>query len=135
MLGQMMNFPLTIASLVDHAARFHAETEIVSVNTLGGTEVTSWGQVGSNAHRLGDALTKLGLDPQTRCATIAWNNRRHLEVYFGVSGAGFVCHTINPRLFPAQLVYIITHADDRVLFIDKSFVPLVKAIRDQIPCV
>ena len=135
MLGQMMNFPLTIASLVDHAARFHADTEIVSVNTLGGTEVTTWGQVGSNAHRLGDALTKLGLDPQTRCATIAWNNRRHLEVYFGVSGAGFVCHTINPRLFPEQLVYIITHADDRVLFIDKSFVPLVKAIRDQIPCV
>ncbi|MEL6809378.1 MAG: AMP-binding protein, partial [Pseudomonadota bacterium] len=135
MLGQMMNFPLTIGSLVDHAARFHAETEIVSVNTLGGTEVTTWGQVGANAHRLGEALHKLGLDPQTRCATIAWNNRRHLEVYFGVSGAGFVCHTINPRLFPEQLVYIITHANDRVLFIDKSFVPLVKAIRDQIPCV
>ena len=135
MLGQMMNIPLTIGSLVDHAARFHAETEIVSVNPLGGSEVTTWGQVGANAHRLGEALHKLGLDPQTRCATIAWNNRRHLEVYFGVSGAGFVCHTINPRLFPEQLAYIITHADDRVLFIDKSFVPLVKAIRDQIPCV
>ncbi|MEP6197185.1 MAG: long-chain-fatty-acid--CoA ligase [Erythrobacter sp.] len=131
----MMNFPLTIGSLVDHAARFHAETEIVSVNTLGGAEVTTWGQVGAKAHRLGDALTKLGLDPQTRCATIAWNNRRHLEIYFGVSGAGFACHTINPRLFPEQLIYIITHAEDRVLFIDKSFVPLVKAIRDQIPCV
>ena len=135
MLGQMMNFPLTIGSLVDHAARFHAETEIVSVNTLGGTEHTTWGQVGANAHRLGDALSALGRAPQTRCATIAWNNRRHLEIYFGVSGAGFVCHTINPRLFPEQLIYIITHADDRVLFIDKSFVPLVKAIRDQIPCV
>jgi len=135
MLGQMMNFPLTIGSLVDHAARFHGDTGIVSVNTLGGTETTNWRQVGANAHRLGDALTRLGLDPQTRCATIGWNNRRHLEIYFGVSSAGFVCHTINPRLFPEQLVYIITHADDRVLFIDKSFVPLVKAIRDQIPCV
>ncbi|MEM6373442.1 MAG: long-chain fatty acid--CoA ligase [Pseudomonadota bacterium] len=135
MLGQMMNFPLTIGSLVDHAARYHGGTEIVSVNTLGGTETTNWSEVGANAHRLGDALAKLGLDPQTRCATIAWNNRRHLETYFGVSGAGFVCHTINPRLFPEQLVYIITHANDRVLFIDKSFVPLVKAIRDQIPCV
>lgn len=135
MHGQMMNFPLTIGSLVDHAARFHGETEIISVNTLGGVEETDWARVGANAHRLGDALTKLGLDPQTRCATIALNNRRHLEIYFGVSGAGFVCHTINPRLFPEQLVYIITHADDRVLFIDKSFVPLVASIRDQIPCV
>ncbi|MEO9682950.1 MAG: long-chain-fatty-acid--CoA ligase [Tateyamaria sp.] len=135
MLGQMMNFPLTIGSLVDHAARFHADTEITSVETKGGIETTTWGQVGENAHRLGDALAKLGFDPQTRCATIAWNNRRHLEIYFGVSGAGFVCHTINPRLFPEQLIYIITHADDRVLFIDRTFVPLVKAIRDQIPCV
>ncbi len=135
MLGQMMNFPLTIGSIVDHAALYHGQTDIISVNTLGGEEQTNWADVGANAHRLGDALSKLGLDPQTRCATIAWNNRRHLEIYFGVSGAGFVCHTINPRLFPEQLVYIITHADDRVLFIDKSFVPLVKAIRDQIGCV
>lgn len=135
MLGQMMNFPLTIGSLVDHAARYHGDTGLVSVNTLGGTEDTTWAEVGANSHRLGDALSKLGLGPQTRCATIAWNNRRHLEIYFGVSGAGFVCHTINPRLFPEQLVYIITHAEDRVLFIDKTFVPLVKAIRDQIPCV
>ena len=82
---------------------------------------------------LGDALSKLGLDPQARCATIAWNNRRHLEIYFGVSGAGFVCHTINPRLFPEQLVYIINHAEDKVLFIDATFVPLVAAIRDKCP--
>ncbi|WP_299141054.1 long-chain-fatty-acid--CoA ligase [uncultured Tateyamaria sp.] len=133
MLGQMMNYPLTIGSLVDHAARYHAETEIVSVNTSGDVEMTDWGRVGANSHQLGDALTKLGLDPQARCATIAWNNRRHLEIYFGVSGAGFVCHTINPRLFPEQLVYIINHAEDRVLFIDRTFVPLVKAIRDKIP--
>ncbi|WP_420013983.1 long-chain-fatty-acid--CoA ligase [Tateyamaria sp.] len=133
MFGQMMNFPLTIGSLVDHAARFHAETEIVSVNTAGGVEMASWGSVGANAHRLGDALTKLGLAPQARCATIAWNNRRHLEIYFGVSGAGFVCHTINPRLFPEQLVYIINHAQDEVLFIDRTFIPLVKAIRDKLP--
>ncbi|MEL6449777.1 MAG: long-chain fatty acid--CoA ligase [Pseudomonadota bacterium] len=133
MLGQMMNFPLTISSLIDHAATYHAETEIVSVNTTGGVEETNWGQVGANAHRLGDALTQLGLDPQARCATIAWNNRRHLEIYFGVSGAGFVCHTINPRLFPEQLVYIINHAEDKVLFIDRTFVPLVKAIRDKCP--
>ncbi|WP_299042053.1 long-chain fatty acid--CoA ligase [uncultured Tateyamaria sp.] len=133
MLGQMMNYPLTIQSLVDHAARYHGETAITSVNTGGGVEETSWGQVGANSHRLGDALLKLGLEPQARCATIAWNNRRHLEIYFGVSGAGLVCHTINPRLFPEQLIYIINHAEDRVLFIDRTFVPLVKAIRDKIP--
>ncbi|MEM8653828.1 MAG: long-chain fatty acid--CoA ligase [Pseudomonadota bacterium] len=133
MLGQMMNYPLTIQSLVDHAARYHGETAITSVNTAGGVEETTWGQVAANSHRLGDALLKLGLEPQARCATIAWNNRRHLEIYFGVSGAGLVCHTINPRLFPEQLVYIINHAEDRVLFIDRTFVPLVKAIRDKIP--
>ena len=91
MLGQMMNFPLTISSLSDHAARYHGQTEIVSVNTGGGVETTTWGQVGANAHRLGDALLQLGLAPQARCGTIAWNNRRHLEIYFGVSGAGLVC--------------------------------------------
>ena len=133
MLGQMMTAPLTISSLVDHAARYHADTEIFSVQTAGGVETTSWREVGANAHRLGDALTKLGLEPQARCGTIAWNNRRHLEIYFGVSGAGFVCHTINPRLFPEQLVYIINHAYDQVLFIDKTFVPLVAAIRDKCP--
>ncbi len=133
MLGQMMDMQLTIQSLIDHAALYHADTEIVSVNTGGGVEVTNWRDVGANARRLGDALTNLGLAPQTRCATIAWNNRRHLEIYFGVSGSGFVCHTINPRLFPEQLVYIINHAEDKVLFIDKTFVPLVAAIRDKIP--
>lgn len=133
MFGQMMKYPLTIQSLVDHAARYHGDTAITSVNTSGGVEETTWGQVCANAHRLGDALLKLGLEPQARCATIAWNNRRHLEIYFGVSGAGLVCHTINPRLFPEQLIYIINHAEDRVLFIDRTFVPLVKAIRDKIP--
>ncbi|MCE8009675.1 long-chain-fatty-acid--CoA ligase [Aestuariivita sp.] len=133
MLGQMMTAPLLISSLIDHAARYHGGTSIVSVNTTGGIEHTTWAEVARNARRLGSALTKLGLEPQARCATIAWNNRRHLEIYFGTSGAGFVCHTINPRLFPEQLVYIINHAEDRVLFIDETFVPLVAAIRDQLP--
>ena len=133
MLGQMMNFPLTIGSLVDHVARFHCETEVVSVSTGGSVERVTWGSVASNSLRLGDALTQLGLAPQARCATIAWNNRRHLEIYFGTSGAGFVCHTINPRLFPEQLVYIINHAQDEVLFIDQTFIPLIKAIRSKLP--
>ena len=132
MLGQMMTQPLLISSLITHAERYHKGGEIVSTNTSGGVENTTWGQVGHNARRLASALTGLGLPPQTRCATIAWNNRRHLEIYFGASGGGFVCHTINPRLFPEQLVYILNHAEDKVLFIDKTFVPLVAAIRDKL---
>ena len=132
MLGQMMTAPLLISGLVAHAERYHGDTEIVSVNTGGGKETSSWGTTGRNARRLASALHALKLGSQARCATIAWNNRRHLEIYFGVSGAGFVCHTINPRLFPEQLVYIMNHAEDEVLFIDSTFVPLVAAIRDQL---
>ena len=135
MFGQMMTAPLTISSMIDHAARYHGDTPNYSVNTGGGVEVATWREIGANARRLGDALSKLGLDPQARCATIAWNNRRHLEIYFGVSGAGFVCHTLNPRLHPDQLVYIINHAEDRVLFVDKTFLPLIAAVKEHIPTV
>ncbi len=135
MLGQMMQAPLLIQSLVDHAALYHSDTEIISVSTDGSVEITDWGQVATHARQLGDVLTKMGLGPQTRCATIAWNNRRHLECYFGVSGAGHVLHTINPRLFPEQLAYIMNHAEDKLLFIDRTFVPLVAAIRDNLDTV
>jgi fatty-acyl-CoA synthase len=135
MLGQMMQQPLLISTLIDHAARYHGTTEVISVNTGGGTETCTWGSVAGNARRLASALRQMGLAPHTRCATIAWNNRRHLEIYFGVSGGGFVCHTINPRLFPEQLVYIINHAEDEVLFIDRTFVPLVAGIRAQLETV
>lgn len=132
MLGQMMTQPLLISSLIAHAERYHSAGEIHSVNTGGGVEDTTWGQVALNARKLASALTSLGLEPQARCGTIAWNNRRHLEIYFGTSGGGFVCHTINPRLFPEQLIYILNHAEDKVLFIDKTFVPLVAAVRDKL---
>ncbi|KIN72001.1 Medium-chain-fatty-acid-CoA ligase [Sulfitobacter guttiformis KCTC 32187] len=123
MFGQMMQMPLTIGSLIDHAARFHSAGEIVSVETAGGIEQTTWGTVSANSRRLASALRKLGLEQGARCGTIAWNNRRHLEIYFGVAGGGFVCHTINPRMGPEQMVYVINHAQDQVLFIDATFVP------------
>lgn len=123
MLGQMMQMPLTIGSLIDHAARFHSDGEIVSVETTGEIENSTWGAVGKNARRLASALRKLGLEEGARCGTIAWNNRRHLEIYFGVAGGGFVCHTINPRMGPEQMVYVMNHAKDQVLFIDATFVP------------
>ena len=80
MLGQMMSKPLLISSLIEHAERYHAEAQIHSVNTGGGIEETSWGQVARNARAMASALTALGLEPQARCGTIAWNNRRHLEL-------------------------------------------------------
>ncbi|CAD0185503.1 Long-chain-fatty-acid--CoA ligase [Ruegeria sp. THAF57] len=132
MLGQMMTQPLLISSLIEHADRYHGQTEIISVETDGSVTESTWSQVAVNARKLASALTKLDLEPQARIGTLAWNNRRHLEIYYGTSGAGFVCHTINPRLFPEQLTYIINHAKDRVLFFDATFIPLVAAIKEHL---
>ncbi|KIC42850.1 long-chain fatty acid--CoA ligase [Ruegeria sp. ANG-R] len=132
MLGQMMTQPLLISSLIDHAERYHGQTEIISVETDGTVAETNWAGVAQNARRMASALSNLGLEPQDRVGTLAWNNRRHLEIYYAVSGAGFVCHTINPRLFPEQLTYIINHAQDRVLFFDATFLPLVTALHEHL---
>lgn len=129
MNGTMMDQPLLISSLIAHAGRYHAKTEIVSVEADGSTGVSTWGETERNARKLASALARLGLEPGARCATIAWNNRRHLEVYFGVAGGGQVCHTINPRLHPEQLIYIVNHAADRVLFLDKTFIPAAAKLR------
>jgi len=129
MNGTMMDQPLLISNLIAHAGRYHGETQIVSVNTDGGEEISNWRTVEANARKLAAALQRLGLARSDRCATIAWNNRRHLEIYFGVAGGGFVCHTINPRLFPEQLIYIVNHAGDKVMFLDKTFVPAAAKLR------
>lgn len=135
MLGNMMTLPLTIGSLIEHAARYHADTEIVSVESDRSVARTTWAQVESRARKLASALERAGVEPADRCATIAWNNFRHLEIYFGVSGSGRVCHTINPRLFPEQIAYIVNHAKDRVLFVDETFLPLVAALKDELKTV
>jgi fatty-acyl-CoA synthase len=131
----MMTMPLVIGSLADHVARYHGETEVISVETTGETERSHWSGVIENAHRLASVLAARGVELGDRCGTIAWNNRRHLEIYFGVSSGGMVCHTINPRLSPEQMIFVINDAQDKVLFLDRSFVPLIAAIRDQIPSV
>lgn len=126
----MMYQPLTIGSLIDYAAQYHGDTDIVSVNTYGGIENVTWGSVALNSHRLADALRKLGVQKGDRCGTIAWNNRSHLEIYFGVAGAGMVCHTLNPRLSPENMIYIVNNAEDKVLFLDKTFLPFAQKLRD-----
>ncbi|MEX0343300.1 MAG: long-chain-fatty-acid--CoA ligase [Rhizobiaceae bacterium] len=135
MLGQMMTMPLTINSLVDHAARYHGDAEITSVDTDRSITRTTWREVAGRSRKLASALSNAGMNHGDRCATIAWNNYRHLEVYFGVSGSGLVCHTINPRLFPDQVKYIINHAADRIIFIDATFLPLIAGLKDEIPSV
>ncbi|MFN3937255.1 MAG: long-chain fatty acid--CoA ligase [Gemmobacter sp.] len=132
MLGQMMTRPLVTGDLIDHAARWHGGTAVVSVETDGSRSRTDWAGIAANARRLGSALTRLGLSPFDRCATIAWNNRRHLEIYFGTSAAGFVLHTINPRLFPDQTAHVVADAEDRVLFFDRTFLGLVAGLRDRL---
>jgi fatty-acyl-CoA synthase len=132
MLGKMMHKPLTISSLIEHAGRYHGATTVTSVETSGEVVHSSWGEIESNARKLAAALERLGVAQGERCGTIAWNNRRHLEIYFGVAGAGMICHTINPRLKPEQLIYIINHASDQVLFIDATFVAAVGQLKQNL---
>ncbi|MGE0531672.1 MAG: long-chain fatty acid--CoA ligase [Hyphomonadaceae bacterium] len=135
MLGQMMHMPLTINSLIDHGARYHGETEVVSVETDGTTRRTNWREICVRSRRLSSALRMLKLARGDRCATLAWNNARHLECYFGISCSGMICHTINPRLPPEQLVYVINHAQDQIIFFDKTFLPLIVRLKDQLSTV
>ena len=129
MLGNMMFQPLLISSMIEHAGRYHADTEVISKNTDTTITVTNWGEIHQNSKRFANALQQLGLAQGDRVATIAWNNHRHLESWYAISGSGLVCHTINPRLFPEQLIFIINDAADRVLLFDKTFVPLIKAVK------
>lgn len=130
MLGQMMTMPLLISSLLTHAETYHGDTTIASVETSGGVVYKTWSEIAYRARQLANALTQLGIQNTERCATLAWNNHRHLEIYFGVSGSGKICHTINPRLFPAQITYIANHAQDQILFFDKTFLPLLVGIKE-----
>jgi acyl-CoA synthetase (AMP-forming)/AMP-acid ligase II len=126
--GQMMHMPLLISSLIRHAARHAADTEIVSKRVEGDLHRTTWGQVERRARQVAQALKRLGCAEGDRVATLAWNGYRHLELYYGASGSGLVLHTINPRLFPEQIGWIANDAEDRVLCFDLTFLPLVEKL-------
>jgi len=136
MLGNMMDNPLLISGLIEHAASSNPNSEIVSrrCESDGVSDIHRYTMkdAAKRSKQIANALIGLGAKPADRIATLAWNNYRHFELYFGVSGIGSVLHTINPRLFPEQLVYIINHAEDRWIFVDLTFVPLLEAIQDQI---
>ncbi len=132
MLGQMMDRPLLISSLLEFAVVNHPQAEIVTRRVEGDIHRCTWREVADRSACIANALTHLGVKTGDRIGSLAWNTYRHLELYFGVSGMGAVLHTINPRLFPEQVVWIANHAEDRFLFVDLTFLPLVDAVRSQL---
>jgi fatty-acyl-CoA synthase len=133
MQGLMQNWPLRVSTIIDHAARFHGDREIVTRTIEGPIARTTYGQVHLRARKVAQALTRLGIKEGDIVATMAWNTARHLEAWYGIMGMGAVCHTLNPRLFAEQLVYIINHAEDKVIFLDLTFVPILEGIADKLP--
>lgn len=133
LMGQMMSAPLLISSIIKHAARYYASTEIVSRRTEGDLHRYTYRDCELRARKVAQALGALGVQQGERVGTLAWNGYRHLEIYYGVSGMGAVCHTINPRLFPEQIAYIINHAEDRYVFFDATFLPLVEGVAPHCP--
>jgi len=125
MQGLMQSWPLTLDKVLNHAAEWHGGREIVSRSVEGPIVRTTYGEVQRRAKRLSNALLGLGVKPGDRVATLAWNSGRHMEAWYAIMGLGAVCHTLNPRLFPDQLCYIIGHAEDSVLLTDLSFLPTI----------
>ena len=133
MYGMMMDTPLLISSLIKFAAQYHSDAEIVTRTVEGPIHRYTYRDAHGRAQRLANALTRLGVKQGDRVATLAWNGYRHFELYYGVSGMGAVLHTINPRLFADQIRYIVNHAEDRFIFFDLTFVPLVEALAPALP--
>jgi fatty-acyl-CoA synthase len=133
MLGVMSERPLLISAILAHAATYHRDTEIVSRTVEGAIHRYTYAEAERRSKRLARALLRLGIKPGDRVGTLAWNTFRHFELYYGISGIGAVCHTINPRLFDDQIVYIVNHAADRLLFIDTTFIPIVERLAPQFP--
>ena len=133
LLGQMMDTPLTVSSLLAHAARHFGNTEIVSRRIEGDIHRYTYRECEKRAKQLAQALIELGVQPGERIGTLAWCGYRHLEAYYGTTGFGSVCHTINPRLFPEQIAYIVNHADDSYVLFDISFADLIDTLAPQCP--
>jgi len=127
-LGQMQDWPLLVSKFLDHAEVNHPKQEVFSMLPEGGEFRYTYTDLALRARKCAQALEKLGVEKGDRVATLAWNTHRHMEIWFGSSGMGAVTHTVNPRLFPEQLVYIFNHAEDKVLMLDVTFVPLIEKI-------
>ena len=132
LMGLMQNAPLMISSLLRYAGGFHGGVEIVTRTVEGPIHRTTYADSLARAARLANALTRLGVKPGDRIASLAWNTYRHFEMFYGVSGMGAVLHTVNPRLFEEQIAYIVNHAADRLLFLDVTFLPIVERLAESL---
>jgi acyl-CoA synthetase (AMP-forming)/AMP-acid ligase II len=135
MHGLMMQGALTITSIMRHARQNHADSKIVSVTADDPAHRYRYADAFDRAARLANALSRFKLAPGERIATLAWNDYRHLELYYAASCSGYVLHTVNPRLFPEQIVYVLDHAQDRLVFADPMFLPLLEQLADSLPAV
>jgi fatty-acyl-CoA synthase len=135
MLGLMQDWPLLCHRVIDHAAIQHGRREIVSRSIEGPLHRTTYADVRARALKVSQRLQREKVALGDRVATLAWNTWRHLEAWYGILGIGAVYHTINPRLFPDQIIYIVNHAEDRLMFLDLTFVPLMEKLQDKLPSV
>ncbi|WP_069300043.1 long-chain fatty acid--CoA ligase [Neptunicoccus sediminis] len=133
MQGLMMNRPMRVNDILTFAAEVHGDSEIVSVTVEGGIHRTNYRAIDGRTRQLAKALLKLGVTEGDRVATLAWNGYRHFELYYGIAGIGAVCHTINPRLSAEQMIYIVNHAGDKVIFVDLTFIPILNALQEHLP--
>ena len=135
MLGLMQDWPLLLHRIIDHAALQHGAREIVGRSVEGPVVRTTYGEARLRALKLGQCLARDGIGNGDRVATLAWNTARHLEAWYGISGIGAIYHTVNPRLFPEQIAWIVNHAQDRILLADLTFVPLLEALAGRLPTI
>ena len=135
MQGLMQDWPLLCHKIIDHAARHHGDREVISRSVEGPIHRTNYRDIRTRALRVAKSLDSSGFRMGERAATLAWNNWRHLEVWYGLLGMGGVYHTVNPRLFPDQIAWIVNDAQDRLLFVDLTFVPIVEKLRDRLKSV
>ncbi|WP_312796166.1 long-chain-fatty-acid--CoA ligase [Tianweitania sp.] len=133
MLGLMQQWPLLCHKILDHAAIQHPRREIVSRSSEGPIIRTTYADIHLRARKISQLLEREGYKPGDRIATLAWNTGNHLEAWYGIMGMGGVYHTLNPRLFPDQIAWIMNHAEDQALFVDTGFLPLVEKIAPAVP--
>lgn len=135
MLGLMQDWPLLCHRIIEHAAKIHGKQEVVTRSVEGPIHRTTYAEIHKRALNVSQMLERDGIKLGDRVATIAWNTWRHLEVWYGIMGIGAICHTVNPRLFPEQIAWIINHAQDRIVMVDLTFVPVLEKLADKLPSV
>jgi acyl-CoA synthetase (AMP-forming)/AMP-acid ligase II len=132
MYGLMQRHELLISSILEHAARHHGDAELVSRRADGSLARTNYAALAVRARKLASVLRDLGVGPGDRVGTLAMNSDRHMELYYAISGTGSVCNTINPRLSPDDIAYIMDHAEDGVIFCDPQFLPIIAAVAPKV---